>query len=86
MRIYSERYDATEIRCKAWAGAISTLDLLTDEEIENINRTLEEIYPEGIDETAYNDFWWFDTEFIAEHLGYPDFETMFLERSKEGAK
>ena len=80
MRIYKDVYGADEIRSNAWAGAISTLDLLTNDEIETILSILDDSYPEGMDETEMNDFWWFDTDFIAECLGYNDFETLFNER------
>ena len=81
MRVYYERSEADEIRANAWSGAIQTLDLLTDEEIERIVSELETEYPDGMSVTAFNDFWWFDTEYIANSLGYPDFETMYEERS-----
>ena len=83
MKITKEINTAWEIRNNAWAGAIQTLDLLTDDEIENLVEGLEEIYPDGMTETEFNDFLWFDTEFIAEFFGYDNFEEMYTERTKE---
>ena len=82
MRIYREITTADEIRENAWSGAVSTLNLLEDEEIVTILGILEEANPKGMDETAFNDFWWFDTETIAEWLGYEDFEALFTERAR----
>lgn len=80
MTIKKEVCNAWEVRSNAWSGAISTLDLLTDSEIETIVEGLEECYPDGMTETEFNDFWWFDTDYIAEQLGYTDFEEMYTER------
>lgn len=53
-----------------WSGAKDTADKITEagawEELESI---LEELYPEGIDETSLNDLLWFDDEWIFETLG-----------------
>lgn len=59
-----------------WSGACETINLLTDEEIVIFADVLEEVSPEGMSMTEINDFFWFDTEFIAECLGYKDFEEM----------
>jgi len=81
MTIKKEVCNAWEVRQNAWSGACNTLDLLTDDEIEMIISFVEECYPEGMTETEFNDFLWFDTDYIAEMLGYADFETMYTERS-----
>lgn len=39
--------------------------------IENI---IEDMYPDGADETTINDLFWFEDDTIAEWLGYNDFE------------
>lgn len=53
-----------------WSGAKETAEKITAagawEELESI---LEELYPEGIDETSLNDLLWFDDEWIFETLG-----------------
>lgn len=71
MKIYAE---TSLINFEFWAGAKDTVKYLTDEELTQIEYMLEELYPEGIDETAVNDFFWFEEDTIAEWLGYNDFE------------
>ena len=44
---------------------------------------MEDIYPDGIDETQLNDIFWFDDDFMAECLGYNDFETLYTKRHKK---
>jgi len=66
-----------------WSGAKNTVSYLTEEEIDTIFSYLEDSYPEGIDETNLNDFFWFEDDTIAEWLGWPDFETIMKARSGE---
>ena len=56
-----------------WLGAKDTAKRI-DEELgekgwEKLETILEEIYPEGIDETQLNDILWFEPETICEWLG-----------------
>ena len=66
-----------------WSGAKQTAELLTDEELDTIESMLEDIYPDGMSETQVNDIFWFEDEFIAECLGYEDFETLYNERYED---
>lgn len=77
MKIYKEE-SLTDF--KFWSGAVQTAELLTNEELETIESILEDIYPDGMDETTVNDIFWFEDDFIAECLGYEDFETLYKER------
>lgn len=65
-----------------WSGAVSTADLITFDELDEIESILEGLYPDGMSETEINDIFWFDTDFIAECLGYSDFEELYQERTK----
>ena len=65
-----------------WSGAKDTVKYLTCNEIETIFEILEDCYPEGMDETEVNDFFWFDCDTIAEWLGYNDFDEI-INREKE---
>ena len=56
-----------------WSGAKATRDCLSDSEMDILDELLEEMFPEGIDPTTLNDIFWFDTDYIAELLGYEDF-------------
>ena len=79
MKIYRE-IPLTEF--EFWAGGKQTVEELTEEELDQIEQILEEIYPEGMDETEVNDFFWFERELIAEWLGYKDFDEI-MERDKD---
>ena len=57
-----------------WSGAKDTVKYLTDDELDTIEKILEDIYPEGMSETQINDVFWFEDDWIAEILGYNDFE------------
>lgn len=72
MKIYKEE----SIRdFQFWSGAKDTVKYLTDDELDTLESILEnEIFPEGASETEINDFFWFEDDYIAELLGYNDFE------------
>ena len=57
-----------------WAGARDTVKYLTEDEIIQIGRILEDAYPDGCTETDINDFFWFEDDTIADWLGYESFE------------
>ncbi len=67
---------------EAWSGARDTLNELTESECEQLESVIEELNPDGIDETGLNDILWFENDWIAECLGYKDWE--HLERSHKG--
>jgi hypothetical protein len=64
-----------------WSGAVETVKYLTSEELETIESILEDIYPNGIDETDLNDIFWHDDDTIANWLGYNDFDEI-IEREE----
>ena len=67
---------------EAWSGGADTMNELNSEECEQIESTIEELYPNGMTETQLNDLLWFERDSIAEWLGYQDWE--HLERAHEG--
>lgn len=85
MKIYKEISLAD---FKSWFGAVDTMETLRkleDETGANVFDTLEvciDDMGEGVDETTVNDILWFETDTIAEWLGYEDWEA--LERAAEG--
>lgn len=79
MKIYTEK---SLCEFDFWSGAKDTVKYLTDDEIDFIESQLDELYPEGMDETEVNDFFWFDDDTIAEWLGYDSFEDI-MNRDKE---
>lgn len=80
MKIYTE----TSLRdFEFWAGAVDTVGYLTSEELDEIEAILEDTYPEGMDETEINDFFWFEDDTIAEWLGYNNFEEIMHRDDEE---
>jgi hypothetical protein len=62
--------DFYDIKKNAWGGATFTLDTIADyDKEEEFMALLEELYPDGADETKLNDFIAFDDEYIFESLG-----------------
>ena len=66
---------------EGWSGGESTLATLSYDQIDTLQFILEDAYPEGIDETHLNDILRFETDWIAELLGFTDWES--LERYKK---
>lgn len=64
-----------------WSGAKDTVKLLTTIELDIIEDVLEDAYPNGMTETQINDLFWFDTDVIAEWLGYKDWDALYNERT-----
>lgn len=67
-----------------WSGAQTTVKLLELEELKAIQEYIEEIEDEDKiiwTETMLNDFFWFETDWIAEFLGFKDFEDLYEKRS-----
>lgn len=73
MRVYEEK---SLIDFKFWSGAKDTVKYLTDRELEQIEAILEELNPDGMEDTQINDIFWFEEDWIAEMLGYEDFEAL----------
>ena len=81
MRIYKE----VELRnFEFWAGAADRAKLLTEADLETIERNLVELYPDGMDEMNINNIFWFDENFIAEILGFQSFDEIRTLRIREG--
>lgn len=85
MRIYK---DISLDEFEAWSGAEDTMETLrqleneTGEDVFGIVETCLEGIVGDTDETELNDFLWFETDNIAEWLGYEDWEA--LERAANG--
>lgn len=63
-----------------WSGGADTVEELTSEELETVWNYLEETNEDGMDETAINNFFWFERDFIAELLGFNNFDEI-MERN-----
>ena len=53
-----------------WGGAKLNADMLSVEELEQLDYMLEDCYSEGVSETLVNDIMWFEFEWVCEMLGY----------------
>ena len=59
----------------AWSGAKETKQTILDNNMsDEFDQLIEELYPEGIDETQLNDILWFDSEWCFEMLGIKEEE------------
>ena len=67
---------------EGWSGAVDTLNTLTDDQKDALEANLEDLYPDGMDESSLNDLLWFENDSIAEWLGFEDWED--LERKNSG--
>lgn len=61
---------------EGWSGAESTLAMLSYSQINTLQSILEDTYPDGMDETHLNDILRFETDWIAELLGFTDWESL----------
>ena len=71
MKILSE----TPLRkFRFWSQAKLNAEELTPAQLDEVESQLEELYPDGIDETELNDFFWFEFDTIKDWLGIYDDE------------
>lgn len=74
MRIYKEIESLEEF--ETWSGATETKQTILEHgEDDEFIWLCEEMNPEGMTETELNDFLWFDSDFIFEHLGIDEEES-----------
>jgi hypothetical protein len=60
---------------EAWSGAVDTKNKIVEANKENdFDSYIEDLNPDGIDETALNDLLWFDGDQILEDLGITEDE------------
>lgn len=75
MKIYTEQSLAD---FKFWSGAETTAQRIWEEQgsegFDQLEAILEDLYPDGIDETDLNDLLWFDADTVYEWLGIDDEE------------
>lgn len=67
-----------------WSGgADRAKDIKCDEDWDSIEAFLEEIYPDGIEDSQLNDIFWFDFDSLAEACGYENEEHYFYGAAKD---
>jgi len=69
MKIYSEK---SLRNFEFWSGAKENANELTSAQLDEVETILEDLYPEGMDETQINDLFWFDFDTVKEWLGITD--------------
>ena len=72
MKLYRE-LDLT--RFEPWSGAVDTYTRIDNEDkLDDLEFLLNDLYPDGIEETQLNDLLWFESEWLFECLGIEDDE------------
>ena len=72
MKIYRE-LDLTSF--EPWSGAVDTYNTIYNaDKLKELEFLLEELYPDGIEETQLNDLLWFESEWLLESLGISEEE------------
>ena len=71
MKIYKEE---SLRNFEFWSGAKENANELTGTQLDTVEAMMEEIQPDGWDETEINDFFCFDFDTIKEWLGITDEE------------
>ena len=71
MKIYSEK---SLRNFEFWSGAKENANELTGAQLDEVETILEDLYPEGMDETQINDLFWFEFDTIKEWLNITEEE------------
>ena len=65
-----------------WSGAADKVQSLTNEDLDTIEAALEDCFGDRTpSETEINDILWFDSDWVAEILGYEDWDDLIKKRS-----
>ena len=65
-----------------WGGANDNVKYLTEDDFNVIELALEEMYPDGLEETELNDLFRFDMDEVSKILGYVDFDALINRRAE----
>jgi len=72
MKTYNEN---TLRNFDAWSGAVDTKNtILKHRKGDDFDYLIEELYPDGLSETALNDILWFEADWIFENLNIKEEE------------
>ena len=67
--------NTTLVNFNAWSGATDTKEKIIQEgKADEFDNLIEELYPDGLSETALNDLLWFEDDWIFEMLCISDEE------------
>lgn len=79
MKIYYEHYLHD---FNFWSGAKDNIKYLTKDDFTVVELELEEMYPDGIEETDLNDLFRFNMDEVSKILGYDDFDDLKKRRTE----
>lgn len=79
MKIYKDYYLRD---FNFWSGAEDNIKYLTKDDFTVVELALEEMYPDGIEETELNDLFRFDMDEVSKILGFDDFDDLMARRSE----
>lgn len=79
MKIYYEHYLHD---FNFWSGAKDNIKYLTKDDFTVVELELEEMYPDGIEETDLNDLFRFGMDEVSKILGYDDFDDLKKRRTE----
>lgn len=83
--IFIRREYGTELcNFKAWGGGKDTLNALTHEQIHKLDELLNEWYPDYIGERELNNLLWDERNYIADLLGFADFDELVNNNKQRG--
>lgn len=77
MRIYEEK---KLLDFEFWGGAKERVKYFTDAEMEVLEECLLDLHPDGIEAVVLNNIFWHDSDFLAQLVGYNDFEEIINDR------
>jgi hypothetical protein len=64
-----------------WSSAAHNASLLTPDQLDSIESTLDEIYPEGMSDTELNDLFWHEFDHVLDWIG-TDYETLIEQQGE----
>jgi len=68
MKTFNE--NTTLVNFDAWSGAVETKERIINEgKASEFDNLIEDLYPDGLSETALNEILWFEEDWIFEMLG-----------------
>jgi hypothetical protein len=64
-----------------WSSAKHNASLLTYDQLDTIESTLNDIYPDGMSDTALNDLFWHEFDIVLNWIG-TDYETLTADQGE----
>ncbi len=64
-----------------WSSAKHNANLLTSDQLDAIESTLDDIYPDGMSDTQLNDLFWHDFDTVLDWIG-TDYETLTADQGE----